>query len=391
MRIRQGFTIIRLLALLSVIMLSLCIAPTLTLHGQLTRAPFFASRNSSQTILTNNASRFTILNSITLALESEGIAVDTLNHNIFVTVDGGFFVINGSDDKVIYGAFIYGNPVLSGIAYDPVNNLMYAASRAPGGLLMINATTFKLVGNISVGGAYDVVYDPAAGHLFVSIWSSNLVKVVDPRTNNVISNISVAPEPLEMAYVSKNGNIYVVDSQTSQLTVINTSTNNVVDNIAVGNSPYGVAYNPTKGVLYVSNRNSENISIVSVNSEAVISNITTRGYSPQGLLYDQGNGLLFVTAISSHGSILIFDKNNTLVQNLAVGSLPSWIAADPYNGQIYASGKFTDQLYVIGIPNPAQSHPIPPLLLYLIIGIVAASTFILVAVLLIRKQGHKYG
>jgi YVTN family beta-propeller protein len=80
--------------------------------------------------------------------------------------------------------------------------------------------------------------------------------------NGNFANTGNALEPWGIAYDSSNGYIYVTDYGSNLVSVINGKTNTVIATIPVGAWPKGVAYDPSNGYIYVTNSGSGTVSII---------------------------------------------------------------------------------------------------------------------------------
>ncbi len=134
------------------------------------------------------------------------------------------------------------------LTYDPVNGDLYGGETLalPGGLSVVNATTGRLVANVSqVAGL--TMYDPA------------------------------------------NGDVYVTDDSLDAVDVISTASNTQIATIPVGAGPMGITENASGTMIYVSNFNSGSVSEISLTApttpvESVTSVSVSPGTATMGLL-----------------------------------------------------------------------------------------------------------
>ena len=77
-----------------------------------------------------------------------------------------------------------------GLAYAPKQNKVFVSDEHGGVDAVIDATSNKLIANIPLGGgAGNTVYDAVSGHILVAVHGVNLLAVIDPATNQIVSRI----------------------------------------------------------------------------------------------------------------------------------------------------------------------------------------------------------
>ena len=285
-------------------------------------------------------------------------------------IQNGILVMNAKNDKVVTKATIYGiGNFPAGIAYDPVNKLLYAVNNLEflggnGAVLAINATTLKTVKTIPVNNQPSfALYNPAGQDIYVSESASDKIVVINPRTNDITSNITVGLSPMALAYAPLKGLVYAADESSDNVSVIDGSTNTVVGNISVSGGPFDFTYNPIDKWLYVTERNGvntyagTNITAIDTSTNRVVANIDTGYESPQGIVYDPINGFLFVSIYATTTVLLINTSDNLVAAKLSVGIDPFYLIYDGFNGHIYVTCDHPgDSLYVLGIPSPSHSY-----------------------------------
>ena len=90
------------------------------------------------------------------------------------------------------------------------------------------------VGNILTG----IAYDPVNERMYVTNSGDGSVSVISTETNTVIGDtIAVGSNPQRIAYDPVNERMYVTNSGDGSVSVISTETNTVIDTINVGNMP----------------------------------------------------------------------------------------------------------------------------------------------------------
>ncbi|BCU67895.1 hypothetical protein HS7_13320 [Sulfolobales archaeon HS-7] len=266
--------------------------------------------------------------------------------------------------EVMNGNFNNGSPFAFpyDIAYDPSNGYLYVTeSYANNIVTVIDPANNTILTNITVGNQPEgITYDPSNGYLYVVDALSNNVSVIDPADNVVIANITVGNYPKGIAYDSSNGYLYVTDSGSVFVSVINPSADQVVGNISVGFLPNDIVYDPGNGYIYVTGSSATGyayVSVVNPSTDKAITNIsfgipTTQGF-PEGITYDPSNGYIYVTGICSVSTI--DPHSNTIITHVNVPDNSRCLVYDPGNGYLYVTGYFPNDSGLVSVINPANN------------------------------------
>ena len=197
-------------------------------------------------------------------------------HPVGVVYDdrtGDIFVANqGSDNvSVINGTTLIQRGDISGVgaypsmaAYDSENKYVYLVVQD--GVTVINGSSLSVVARIStpaVGYAAADFYDPQNGLLYVSSYGGNNITVVNTTTDSVAGTIDAkAYAGFGFALDSENGLLY--EAMTSQnVSVFDPAQNALLGSISYGStSPDAIAYDGDNGLIYVANGGWDTITII---------------------------------------------------------------------------------------------------------------------------------
>jgi DNA-binding beta-propeller fold protein YncE len=192
------------------------------------------------------------------------------------------------------------------LAYDPVDGDVYGVDidADPGVARVFNATTAAPVGNVSTGTyPAGVAFDPVNGLVYVT-------SVADSGNGGnyvtVIRNLSVVGKvagnlttPLGVAVDDTDGWVYVTDdcgeSTCGYVTVINGSRE--LGEVGTGENPWGATYDPATGRVYVANRLSGNLTVLQ--GERSVGKVSV-GAQPVGVTLDPEDDLLYVSNLESN-------------------------------------------------------------------------------------------
>ena len=295
------------------------------------------------------------------------IAYDPSNGYLYVTecTSNAVAVINPSTNQVI--ATIEVGPCPYDIIYDPNNGYLYVTNSGSNTVSVINPTTNTVIATISLpiagAGPMGITYDPSNGYLYVACneySNAGYIVVIDPMTNTVVGTIQVEPASSlwGITYDPSNGYLYVTGLVSNIVYVINPETNTLITTIPVGSIPINVIYDPSNGYLYVTTPGvgSDAVYVINGETNTVIATIPI-GPSPLDIAYDPVNGYIYVTA--GLDTVTVIDPTtNTVVGNITVGLYPQGIVYDPSNGYLYVVNLGSGTVSVIATTSEIAEYPV---------------------------------
>jgi YVTN family beta-propeller protein len=242
-----------------------------------------------------------------------------------------------------------------GVAFDPVNNLVYVSNFGSGTVSVINTTTDQDVKSIPVPvlngyGNGPIAVNTATGVVYVGD-GVGTVYGIDPSTNVVAWTIPLAPYGCPygcgadvQTYDPANGDIYVTNIVTNNVTVIHGTA--VVATIPVGAGPNGAAYDSANGEIFVSNEGSSilsNLTVIDGALNRVVGQVYPVSTGP-GVAYDDSNGNVYVCsnnvmANSSNFVTVVNGTNNRVVASIPISSSCGAAVYDPNNGYVYITDR----------------------------------------------------
>jgi YVTN family beta-propeller protein len=279
----------------------------------------------------------------TINVEDFPYAIDSnvLNNRVYVTNRGSnsVSVIDGSTNSILYNISVEKSPI--GIAVNPTASWIYVTNLDSGSVSIIDGISNTVEKTMSLdgreGGAgrgglpYGVAVNALTNRIYVTDIGSNSVHVIDGRTNELISNVSVGMKPVSIAVDVRSNTLYVANFDSDDISVIDGATNQLVRNIPVGgDKPAGITFNPISNKVYVSNIGSETVSVLNVSDidrTRIIKNITV---NPSTIpVYEEENSLAGIPA------------------NLDFPLIASFIAFDPANNLAYLTNTASNTISVI--------------------------------------------
>lgn len=122
-------------------------------------------------------------------------------------------------------------PIFSGfdyVAVDEARGRVYAAHEASQRLLIVDAKSGKVRGQVRVGPMHGVVVDPQTGDVFTGDGTDDAVSKVDPVAMKVIASVDVPGPVDDMVYDAGLHRIYADEDNGSHVYVIDAATMKLV-------------------------------------------------------------------------------------------------------------------------------------------------------------------
>ena len=169
-------------------------------------------------------------------------------------------------------------PVYSGFDYvtvDAQRRRVYAAHGGSQRLLIVDADSGKIVGQVRVGPMHGVAVDPASGHVFTGA-GDGTVSEVDPVALKVVNHVDVGGEVDAIAFDPSNGRIYADEDDGTKIFVVDAKTFKLVKTIAIpGHKPEYLAINPKTHEVYQNIDSDSEIAVIDPSTMAVSRTIPT--------------------------------------------------------------------------------------------------------------------
>lgn len=350
-----------------------------------------------------------VVSNIPVGNNPDGVAVDTQNNYIYVInsnystlttstpMAGNMSVISGSTNKIIKTVPLDGFP--TGITYDSNSNTVYVSEGnlssqhyGPYGVVFLTGFVQIFNGNSATQSThniifsslpYDLAYIPYLNEVMVTsvysyyshyyqayIYSGGGLSIINGTSQSITGFLQVSPVgnntiPSSISYDPANGYVYVALGH--HVAVFNPVTLSISKEIAVF-SPWSATYDLANGSIFISSSqlNYNNRPIYGQNlSEYYGSNNTlfkeyTNLNSPDSLVYDQADRIIYVADFGSNGygngsGISMFSgTNGSFIGNITnypnytgPGNGPNAIAFDSVNDLVYVPNYIGGNVSVI--------------------------------------------
>jgi YVTN family beta-propeller protein len=196
------------------------------------------------------------------------------------TSNGGANSITVFDLKTLAATSVIniagGNP--DSIIYDPMTKRVFTFNGKTNDSTVIDATTGKVVGTVTLGGKPEEPVLDGKGNVYVNIEDKSALTEFDAKTLAIKGSWPLAPceGPSALAIDTKNRRLFSACDKV--MVVTNADTGKVVASPPIGGDPDGNAYDPATGLLFAACREGL-VSVIHQDSPdkySVLGNITTQ-------------------------------------------------------------------------------------------------------------------
>jgi YVTN family beta-propeller protein len=318
----------------------------------------------------------TVIDTISVGDSPEGIAFDSNSNRVYVANVNSHTVsvIDDTTNKVEQTISVNAAPV--GVGFDPDNNNIYVGTGDFGKFIyVIDGYTNQVIKTIGptagTGTVSHILFVPINGYLYAphdDTLSRKVVTVIDGKTNEIISDITLPPPPTitinsayDIAFNSDNGHLYVtLPLAGGFILVVDPKTNDPIgDPIPAKSSldiPSGIVFNPFNGNLYVANvggtADSNTVSVIDGRTNKIIDTIQV-GSRPFNIAYDSDNGNVYVTNVASNTVSVISTTSFIPPQNTVITS-----ATDGNGNLVQDSGSTVSTSITFQVTATPGSNPI---------------------------------
>lgn len=162
------------------------------------------------------------------------------------------------------------------VTVDEAHHRVYAAHTASQRLLIVDATTGKVLSQVDVGPMHGVVADPTSGVVYTGDGTDQALSKVDPSTFKVVGNVDVPGNIDAIAYDPSRHRIYADQDGGGSVYVIDGATMKLVGTIAMpADDLESPAVDPKTGVLYQNLANGGGFAVIDPASLKVVKVVKT--------------------------------------------------------------------------------------------------------------------
>lgn len=204
------------------------------------------------------------------------------------------------------------------VTVDPVRRRVYAAHGGNNSLLIVNADTGKVLGQVRVGPMAGVAVNAANGHVYTGDGDDKALSEVDPVSMKEIHRVSVDGPVDAIAFDPQLHRIYGDEDDGTRIFVIDTNTFKQIATIALpGHKPEYIQIDPKTHDVYQNIATDSEIAVIDPKTLKVTRTIKTPEIkNNHPLQFDQANRTLIV---GGTGKLSVYSLDG---KRLATTSLP---------------------------------------------------------------------
>jgi hypothetical protein len=207
-------------------------------------------------------------------------------------------------------------PILSGFDYvtvDAQRRRVYAAHTGSQALLIVDADSGRIVGQVKVGPMHGVAVDPATGHVFTGDGESRTVSEVDPVSLSVVRSADVDGNVDAIAYDPATKHIYADEDDGTRVFVVDAISMKQIATVPLpGHKPEYLAVDPASHRVYQNISDLSEVVVIDGTSLKIVQTIPTPEIKANHpLQYDAAYGHILVGG--QNGVFAAYDKSGALV------------------------------------------------------------------------------
>lgn len=148
-----------------------------------------------------------------------------------------------------------------GSAVSPNGQFLYITMQLGNALFKLDISDFPPDGqyiNFTTPGTalpHEIAFSPVGDVYFVTCQGTNDVKIFNAVTDQYITSIPTAVDPVEMVFSTQKKHLYVTCMQGNSVTIINYETKTKIKDMFIGYEPHGIDVDEKRSLIYVACRN----------------------------------------------------------------------------------------------------------------------------------------
>ncbi len=191
-----------------------------------------------------------------------------------------------------------------GLAHHPSKDLLYAANRTAGNIVVFDTKTNAIAGHIATDvNPYDLVLSADGRTLYCSNWASDSISVIDTELGRVTATIAVGDNPNDLV-LAKDGRLFVACANDNTVHVVDTKSLRATGTIVTamyehapeGSTPNALALDAEHETLFVANADNNNVCVVNIEEEGEydVLGFIPAGWYPSALAVSPDGAELYI-------------------------------------------------------------------------------------------------
>ena len=225
------------------------------------------------------------------------------------------------------------------LAIDSKTGRLVTPHAGNGTLDLFDAVSGKLLQVIPTGKAQGVAVDPEAGKYYVSVSKEKKLVIVDSSSFTILGEISLPGEADVLAFDSRNHTAYIGHDDATEVWAVDVKALKIVASIPIPEGPEAIVYDAAHDRVYANSKSGNVVVVIDPTSnQAVASWATAPAQAPHGSAIDSKGNRLFVAG--GNGKLVAIDLGSgKVVADADIAPKVDQIAYDPGLNRVYcASG-----------------------------------------------------
>jgi DNA-binding beta-propeller fold protein YncE len=232
-------------------------------------------------------------------------------------------------------------PVFSGFDYmtvDAARRRVYAAHTGSRALLIVDADSGIVIGQVRVGPLHGVAVDPETGHVFTGDGDARTVSEVDPVAQKVLRSTEVPGIVDAVAYDAGNGHVYADENNGTRIFVLDGKTLTSIGTVELpGHKPEYLAVDPATHDVYQNIATLNEFVVVDGTTLKVKKTVPTPELaSNHPLQYDPGLRHILVGGVN--GVLSVYDPSGKLLAKTTIQPHVDQCSLDPATHTLACAG-----------------------------------------------------
>ena len=252
----------------------------------------------------------------------------------------------------------------AGSAYAAAGSV-YVADEGANTVTVIDAASFKMIGNIPVGkGPHNVQVSPDGKWVWVTnngdaakaaetmsskempkaehraMAAAGAVWAVDTATGSVVAKVPVGKHPAHVVVAGDGRTAYITNGGDNTVSVVDTAAQRVIGVIPVGAAPHGLRISPDGKQVWVANLKGGTVSVIDTESRKQVMLIPV-GKGPAQVGFTPDGRFGFVSLSEETKVVVIDPVSRKVIRKIAVGTVPIQLHATPDSALVLVANQGT--------------------------------------------------
>ena len=224
--------------------------------------------------------------------------------------------------KILQTALVLLVTSLSFNTYAEPTGRIFVTNEKGNTLSVINGSSLEVEATVDIGDRpRGIGLSPDGSELYVAVSEENKIKVVDPKSLEIIREFEAGSDPETFA-VHPNGNIYISNEDDAKATVFDPKTGGQLAEIKVGLEPEGVAISPDGKYVIVTSESTNMLHVIKAPENIIKSNILV-GSRPRAATFNKASNIAYATAEISGEVVKVDMETSTILQKGSTGDVKS--------------------------------------------------------------------